>query len=267
MTLDEARAYDERKETGPHRRQVAVKREILWRLIGKYLPDDRSVPILDLGGGTGLWTIPLAQEDYEVVLADISPGFLARAKEKLDRLGLSHRVTIAEMDVDDLSRFDDGTFNLVLALGDPLSYCTDAERALAEIRRITKRNGILIGDVEGRYGGVDSRRAQTWEDVRRIMQDGIAYWPGSDGESPIRLFTPTEMQEMAESSGWSVVDMYASDLVSSLLDQDILDQLIAADADLGDWIALEESLRAVRHLLGCGREIQFVLRNPGTLDP
>lgn len=267
MSLEEARAYDERKETGPRRIEVAAKRRVLWDLIRQHLPRDGSVPILDLGGGTGIWSIPLAQAGYDVVLADISPGFLARAKEKLDALDLAGKVTLVEMDICDLGRFADGYFHLVLALGDPLSYCADAEDALRRIRRVTAPDGILIGDVENRYSGDYERRAETWEDIEVVLKNGTAYWAGSHHHSPIRMFTADELQSLAQTTGWEVAGMYPSDLLANILSAEIKGKLLssgdASEEVISRWANLEEHMRRDRHLLGAGYEIQFVARNAG----
>ena len=153
---------------------------------------------------------------------------------------------------------------MVLALGDPLSYCSDPRKTFQEIRRVTKKDGFLIGDVENRYGWIYRRRAQTWNDVKRILKEGIAYWPGSDGKSPIKMFSPSELMDVAESTGWEMVGMYPADLIVSLVDKDLITSILAneemSDNEINQWIALEEELRLNKHLLGCGKEIQFVLR-------
>lgn len=267
MTLEDARAYDERKETGPRRAEITVKRRILWNLIKKYLPTDRSVPILDLGGGTGVWAIPLAQEGYDVIIGDVSPGFLARAREKLDDLSLTHKVSLAEMDIRDLGRFQDGHFPLVLALGDPVSYCGDALEALTQIMRITAIDGVLIADVENRYSGAYGRRAETWEDVELVLKQGAAFWPGSDRGSPVRMFTPDELRALVQAAGWEVASMYPSDLLAAILDREVKDKILpngdVSEETVGRWVDLEEHMRHDIHLLGSGYEIQFVARNTG----
>lgn len=45
MTTDEGRAMDKRKERGPNRFQIAIKRRLLWDMIREHLPADRSAPI------------------------------------------------------------------------------------------------------------------------------------------------------------------------------------------------------------------------------
>lgn len=256
MTIDDARAYDHRKEHGPYRKEIATKRAILRRLIDAHLPKAPS-PILDLGGGTGIWTIPLAQMGHHIYLADISKGLLALAKEKLHRLGLTHRVTIIETDACNLSMLSDNTFPLTLALGDPLSYSTDPVQALREIRRVTLPGGILIGDVENRYGGIDHHRAETWPDLLHILQQGTTP-PTADGYT-IHMFTPSDLQTTAQTAGWEIVNIYPSDILSSLLTKEHLDHLTP---DPHEWIELEETLRQDPHLLGIGKELQFILRNP-----
>lgn len=253
MSLEDARAYDERKESGAFRQHVQVKRRILWNLISEYLPDNRSAPILDLGGGTGVWAIPLAQAGYHVHLTDISPRFLARAKEKADELGLSDMIGIEEVDICDLTRYEDDSFPLVLALGDPLSYCHDAGKALQEIRRVLRLDGVLIGDVESAYGGIDRRRAESWEDIRRILDEGTAFWPG--GTTAVRMFTPARLQALIGSSGLELKAMYPADLIGLLIER-----LGNVEADMEQALALEKRFRDDPTLLGCGSEIQFVAR-------
>ena len=264
MSLDEARAYDERKETGPLRHQIAVKRELLWRTIKAYLPEDRRLPVLDLGGGTGVWAVRLASEGYQVILTDISPGFLARAWEKVNALHVAEKVAIEEADITDLGRFPEDHFPLVLALGDPLSYCGDPEGALREMLRVTKPGGVLVADVECKYGGIDTRRAQTLDDIRMILHEGVAHWPGSDQTACIRLFAPSEIRALAESTGWEVLSMYPSDLLISLVEKDLMDKLLLSSGEqmIKEWVSLEEQIRGDQHLLGCGPDVQFVLGKP-----
>ncbi|MDO8587294.1 MAG: methyltransferase domain-containing protein [Armatimonadota bacterium] len=267
MTLDEARMYDSRKDCGPLRNQIAIKREIMWRQIRKRLPRNRSLPILDVGGGTGVWAVRLALEGYQVVLADISPGFLERARENAAEHGLSDRITFVRADMVDLGQWGDNEFQFVLAIGDPLSYCSDTNRALAELRRVTKLNGVLVADVENKYGGLDARRAGSWIDIRRILKDGIAYWPGSD--MPVRQYSPGELRNTVEAAGWEIISMEPTDLLARLLQANDVDKLLSAKdgviskSQMHSWVTIESALRKDAHLLGCGTEIQFIARNSG----
>ncbi|MGQ9595925.1 MAG: class I SAM-dependent methyltransferase [Thermoproteota archaeon] len=48
--------------------------KITWRYIEPYLPEEGIV--LDAGGGTGKWTIPIAEKGLKVILYDISKEML-----------------------------------------------------------------------------------------------------------------------------------------------------------------------------------------------
>jgi SAM-dependent methyltransferase len=259
MTKQDGQAMDDRKEKGPARFQVALKRELIWRLIQPHLPKDRATPVLDLGGGTGVWAIRLAQEGFSVILSDISPGLLARAREKIQAAGLSRLVQIEEADICNLSRHAEARLPLVLALGDPLSYCDDATKALREIRRVTTPGGFLIGEVEKRYrGALSPRRAATWPDARRILEEGIARWPEPENPAPIREFSPSEIEELLKQSGWQLERLYPADLLASLVAEPILQDALSAPEHFAEALTLEERLRADPALLGSGSEIQFV---------
>jgi ubiquinone/menaquinone biosynthesis C-methylase UbiE len=43
-------------------------------------------PVLDVGGGAGHQSFPLAQTGYDVTLLDSSPAMLDKARQRLERL-------------------------------------------------------------------------------------------------------------------------------------------------------------------------------------
>ena len=54
------------------------------RILEKNLPslaDGSDISILDLGGGAGAYSFPLAKKGYKVTLADLSETLLAQAKK------------------------------------------------------------------------------------------------------------------------------------------------------------------------------------------
>ena len=150
----------------------------------------------------------------------------------------------------------------MLALGDPLSHCHDAARALREILRVTGPGGVLIGDVENRYAALrDGRRAESWQHATRVLSDGIARWSGEGDFAPIRAFTPSEVRGVIEESGWRCESLYPSDLLASIVRRDMFETAVT-ERPMDELVALGERLREDASLLGCGTEIQFVARKP-----
>jgi len=71
-----------------------VRDRIEWYYIEKYLP--KKGIVLDVAGGTGRLTIPIALRGLKVVLIDISEGMLKVAREKVKEHGLEDKVIIKE---------------------------------------------------------------------------------------------------------------------------------------------------------------------------
>ena len=107
---------------------------VTWEHLKKYLPEDKNSLILDAGGGTGKWTVPLAKTGYRVVLCDISKGMLKQAENKIHKERLSTRVTIKEADLTNLS-LPDQTFDFVLCEDGPISI-SDSQKVVAELGRV-----------------------------------------------------------------------------------------------------------------------------------
>jgi SAM-dependent methyltransferase len=159
-----------------------VEYGVTRRMLSKYLkPNSR---ILDIGGGPGRYSMWLAKNGHRVVLADLSPQLLSIARAKLDEAGVSANVEeIIEADACDLSHWQDDSFDAVLSMG-PFYHLPDAndrEKALTELRRILRPNGIAFVALMPRYGFLrrtllipDERHhlAQP-EFVSRILEQGV----------------------------------------------------------------------------------------------
>jgi ubiquinone/menaquinone biosynthesis C-methylase UbiE len=98
----------------------------------------KNLRILDLGGGMGRMTVPLAPR-HRMVLADLSLSMLKLAGTQGNGF---HRLNC---DAEALG-FSDRAFDAVLAI-DLVSHLPSPSDVLAELRRILKPNGILIIDI------------------------------------------------------------------------------------------------------------------------
>jgi ubiquinone/menaquinone biosynthesis C-methylase UbiE len=127
-----ARLYD--LLTAPMERMMGLSRGRAWVF---ERPAGRRV--LEVGTGTGK-NIPLYPKGTVVVATDLSPGMLARAREKA--VGLSARVHFVVMDAEDLA-FKDGTFDTVVAT---CVFCSvpDPVRGFREVRRVLKPGGEAV---------------------------------------------------------------------------------------------------------------------------
>jgi len=104
---------------------------------------NKDSKILEVGAGTGRYSVTLAKEGYDVTAVELVKSNLEILQKKSKHL---KNIQSFEGDALDLSRFSDNTFDLTLVLG-PLYHLyekTDINKAIDEAIRVTKRDGIII---------------------------------------------------------------------------------------------------------------------------
>ncbi|WBW95805.1 class I SAM-dependent methyltransferase [Oceanirhabdus sp. W0125-5] len=118
-----------------------VNRQLRWREILRNLKGIKT--ILDVGGATGVFSIPLAKAGFKVTHLDISDKMLKTAKNKADKLGINN-ITFIKGDASDLNMFKDGEFDLVLNQDGPISFSgVKASKVIGESCRVTKKRLIV----------------------------------------------------------------------------------------------------------------------------
>jgi ubiquinone/menaquinone biosynthesis C-methylase UbiE len=119
------------------REEVAI-----YEFLGDVL--DLSHYVLEVGCGTGNYTVPVARRCARMVAADASPEMLRYTRERLDREGLTRVETRLEQlpDQPGPSQSFDGT----LAVG-ILNYVQDIEGALRALTSVLKPGGWSIFNV------------------------------------------------------------------------------------------------------------------------
>lgn len=93
-------------------RFAVVRRTLAWQVDALGSGPQR---VLDVGGGDGRDSLPLAQQGHAVTVLDTSPGMLREGQASAERLGVTDRFRVVEGSLEGLvaSDGDDG-FDLVL---------------------------------------------------------------------------------------------------------------------------------------------------------
>lgn len=100
----------------------------------------KDIRILDVGAGTGRYSVALSKEGYSVTAVELVPKNLAVLESK------HSLVNCWPGDARDLHFLDDDTFDITLLFG-PLYHLhtqQDMLKAFAEARRVTKTNGFIL---------------------------------------------------------------------------------------------------------------------------
>ena len=134
----------------PYRR---LEFDTTMHFIRKYLPKKKGL-VLDAGGGPGRYTIEFGKLGFDVTLLDLSSEMLEIAKSHIERSPVKKRVRkIIQGSIDDLSIFENETFDAVACLGGPLSHVVDEvrrEKGIDELIRVAKKGVPIFVSVIGR---------------------------------------------------------------------------------------------------------------------
>lgn len=192
-----AESYDEMFSGG----KWAIYDALTWKYITDYLPEKGI--ILDAGGGTGKWSIQMANLGHTVHLVDMSPEMLKEAAQKIEKEGLSNSISISVGDITHLD-FPSNYFDFVLCEGDPVSYCAENHfQAIKELVRVAKPKSYIEVGVDSRYMFfMRHSAAKGFLEGEKILETGLA----RDKRNTLSFtFTPRVFKEEFDKAGADLI--------------------------------------------------------------
>lgn len=132
---------------------VSGRQQLVWRLLADALasvtPADRPATVLDCGGGSGSFAVPLARAGALVTVVDVSVDALATLHRRADEVGVADRVTPLQGDAEALTdTVPAASFDLVLAHGilEAVDQVPVAFAGIADTVRPGGRLSVLVGN-------------------------------------------------------------------------------------------------------------------------
>lgn len=185
--------------------------------------------ILDLGCGTGNFTIEMAKRGYELIGVDISTDMLSCASEKSRKEGLD--ILYINQDMTEFELY--GTVDTIVCLMDSINYITDKQalkRMFKLVNNYLNPEGIFIFDINSSYKfenildgnvfySVEDEITYIWENnydrESGICEFDLTFFIG-DGENYKRhdelhyerSYCVDELKEIIDASGMELKEVY-----------------------------------------------------------
>jgi S-adenosylmethionine-dependent methyltransferase len=121
-----------------------VRTYVMHQHLLEHLPPPPA-PVLDVGGGAGNQSFPLAHAGYDVTLLDPSPAMLDKARSRLEALpdDVRRRVTLVQAEGENADEAVDGRrFAGVLCHG-VLGYLEEPEPVVDQVCRCAADDGVV----------------------------------------------------------------------------------------------------------------------------
>jgi ubiquinone/menaquinone biosynthesis C-methylase UbiE len=217
--------------------------ELTWRLIKPHLPRDQSMHCTDLGCGTGKWGLRLLKSGFATTFVDSSAAMIEQVRDKLTEMHprAQERATLVVGDIVDMPQVSSGLFSLVVAMGDPLSICSDPPRAVREFHRISRPGGIVIATADNKLAAIDHFVERgNLDALEEFIKTGRTQWLTQDERERFELttFTPASLRKLFEQAGFEVLDLTGKTVLpvrrnKKLLEtDDAVERLLRIERDL-----------------------------------
>ncbi|RKX52038.1 MAG: class I SAM-dependent methyltransferase [Thermotoga sp.] len=210
--------------------------------------------VLDLGSGTGRWSIFFALKGAKVWAVDPSREMLNVQRKKLREYELEDKIQILHARAEVLP-FKSGFFDVVNAQGDVLSYVENLDVSMREIRRVLKSPGVLLASVDSFYDFANSMLSggslRDFHSLEKLKMVEIGDLNHSFKTFMSRVFTVEDVKKL-EDYGFELLDL-AGKVVFGPYDEFFLAK------KMDEILEIEYRYCRVRELIGKSEHIHFSL--------
>jgi ubiquinone/menaquinone biosynthesis C-methylase UbiE len=217
--------------------------ELTWRAVKPHVPRDLSAQCLDLGCGTGKWGLKLLKSGFATTFVDNAAAMVEQTRRKTEEMGpKGKRATLVVADIIDLGPLPLETFSLTLAIGDPISICTDPLRAAREMHRVCKPGGVVIATADNKLAAIGHFVERgNLDALEEFIKSGRTNWLTADERERFELttFTPASLRKLFEKAGFEVLSVIGKTILpvrqnKRLLEPpDAVERLLKLEEELG----------------------------------
>jgi len=189
----------------PTAEQLPARTAAVWAALDPVIGAGTALRVLDVGGGSGMFAVPLARLGHDVTVVDPSADALATLRRRADTAGVGDRVRGLQGDGDLLHEVlpaaDAGSDGYDLALCHyVLEVVDDPAVTLGEISRVLRHGGQVSLATVNRAGAVLGRAVAGHPvEALALLEDRD---PAPARSKPARRrFTPQDLLALVEGAG------------------------------------------------------------------
>jgi S-adenosylmethionine-dependent methyltransferase len=206
-----------------------VRTAVVWDVLASALAERMTdtgrdaLDVLDAGGGTGGFAVPLAAQGHQVTVVDPSPDALAALERRATEADLAGRVTAVQGDAADLAAMlGSDSADVVLCHG-VLEVVDEPAEALRGVCAVLRPGGVASTLVAQRFAAVLARAvAGHLADARYALGDPAGRW--GTGDPLPRRFDEPGVRGLFETAHMRVLQVHGvrvfADLVPGALSDD-----------------------------------------------
>ncbi|MBO5055760.1 MAG: methyltransferase domain-containing protein [Lachnospiraceae bacterium] len=193
----------------------------------KYIHDflKPGMRVLEIGAGTGRYSLALAREGYEVDSVELVEHNIEVFQSKLRE---DDRVNVIQGNAMDLSMFSNEIFDMTLSLG-PMYHLFDEKKkrkALEEAIRVTKKGGLIFVAYcmnEATLIQYCFQKGTIWEDMKKGLISEDFHWIANENDA-FALMRPEEIMDLTREYSVQRLKLIATDGATRYMD-DIVDAM------------------------------------------